>query len=103
MKRIPKSVLIGSIFGVGTYAVDAALSRGDHRFTLPLVPAFIAALASAGITYVVSRPDPGEGFNEDAMGYFTWPPSMLPKWTYIEGRNLPRVRMPDGTAGEGVI
>lgn len=109
MKRWQKTALLGTLAAGAAYGADALLSKNPDpakRYGLAAVPAAIAGIAVAGTTWLLSRPDPGEGYPETlpaanvaGLGYYTWPPSCLPKWTYVQGWNAYTTQLPPGTAG----
>jgi hypothetical protein len=108
MKRWHKAVIAGGLAGSGMYALDSmVISKSKpHRYTMAIVPGAIAAVAAGIITYIVAPPGPGEagllelsGWSDSWDRYQAFPPSYVPRWTYVEGVNLPQIRLPDGAAG----
>lgn len=100
MKRWAKVAIAGTVVGGAAYGIDAAISRKQdkHPYALALIPGVILGVATGLFTWILTRPEPGEDFPKE-LGYYDWPPGHLPSWTYVEGVNLPRIKMPPGTAG----
>lgn len=113
MKRWQKTALFGTLAGGAAYGADALLSRNPdpaQRYGWAAVPAAVAGLTVAAATWLLSRPDPGEGYPDNlpaaegvaglhGFGYYTWPPSCLPQWPYVQGWNAYTTQLPPGTAG----
>lgn len=103
MKRWTKALLAGLTLGGAAYGIDAGLVSKDEddpkrRFGMAAIPAAIVGVSAAAVTWLVSRPEPGEDFPEE-LGYYTWPPSYLPQWPWIENWSTWPQPMPPGTVG----
>lgn len=105
MKRWQKTLLFGGLAAGAAYGGDALISRETdpkRRYGLAAIPAAIVGVSVATTTWLLSKPDLGAEFPEQlsGLGYYTWPPSCLPKWPYVSGWNTPVTALPPGAAGK---